>query len=386
MPLRQQIDRFPSILARQADAPLSDRSVPARVLGLCDGEVPRLIQRDKIQEWTHARMGYALSLLDKSLIQRGEPASAALARTVALAVRAEELGYRRFWLAEHHGFKTHASSAPEILIGYILSRTTRIHVGAGGVMLQHYSPYKVAESFNLLAGLAPGRVDLGIGKAPGGFASSTRALQVETRAEAKLSFEDKVAALDAFVGGQGDALAMPVPPVAPARFLLGASVDSAILAGERGWHFVFAGQFNGDTALIERSFAAYAKLSNLKPMLSVSAFIAPTQDAAEARVAGMRVFKLHLPGGHSVNLGAPEQAAEYARQAGVTDYRIEETRPSLIAGTAEFARREFDALHARFGIGEFIIDMPVAAEAERFTAIELLAAAAIARPVEEAIA
>lgn len=318
-------------------------------------------------------MTYALSLLDKSLIQRGEPASAALARTAAFAARAEQLGYHRFWLAEHHGFPTHASSAPEILIAYILARTSRIRVGAGGVMLQHYSPYKVAETFNLLAGLAPGRVDLGVGKAPGGFPLSTRALQVEAGPDRRLDFADKVTALDDFIRGDADALAMPMPTQPPERFLLGGSVESAVLAAERGWRFVFAGQFNGDAALIERSFEAYARLSDAPPMLTVSAFVATAQEAAERKLAGLRIIKLHLPGGQSVNLGTPEQAAEYARQAGVTDYRIEETAPSALAGTPGFVKAELDRLHRRFGIGEFIIDIPVASEVERFAAIELLA-------------
>ena len=325
-------------------------------------------------------MDYRLSLLDKSLIQRGEPPAAALARTAALAARAEELGFHRFWLAEHHGFRTHASSAPEILIAYILSRTSRIRVGAGGVMLQHYSPYKVAETFNLLAGLAPGRVDLGVGKAPGGFPLSTQALQAERAPSHRLEFAEKVAALDGFINGAADAIAMPLPPAPPERFLLGASVDSAVLAGEHGWRFVFAGQFNGDSSLIERSFAAYAAYTDAPPILAVAAFVAADQSAAEAKVASLKVFKLHLPDGQSVNLGAPEQAAEFARQAGVSDYRIEETIPSVLAGTADFVTRELDSLHKRFGIGEFVIDMPVAGEADRFAAIDLLAQAAIATP------
>ncbi len=325
-------------------------------------------------------MGYALSLLDKSLIARGEPAADALARTAAFAQRAEQLGFHRFWLAEHHGFKTHASSAPEILIAYILARTSRIRVGSGGVMLQHYSPYKVAETFNLLSGLAPGRVDLGIGKAPGGFPLSTRALQAESDPARKLDFADKIAALDGFLGNQADALAMPLAATPPERFLLGASVDSAVLAGQRGWRFAFAGQFNGDTDLIERSFAAYATYSDAPPLLSVSAYVAADQAEAEAKLAALRVFKLHLPGGGSVNLGAPEQAEEYARQAGFTDIRIEETHPSVVAGTAAFVKAELDALHARFGIGEFIIDIPLPGARERLQTIELLAREAIAAP------
>ncbi len=114
-------------------------------------------------------MSYALSLLDKSPIARGENAADALRRTIALAQLAELLGYRRFWVAEHHSAPELASSSPEVLIAFLLANTEHIRIGSGGVMLQHYSAYKVAENFNLLSSLAPGRLDIGIGKAPGGL-------------------------------------------------------------------------------------------------------------------------------------------------------------------------------------------------------------------------
>lgn len=121
---------------------------------------------------------YNLSLLDKSPITDGQTAAGALSATINLAKRAEALGYKRFWVAEHHGSTELASSAPEVLVSWILAKTSSIRVGSGGVMLQHYSPFKVAEAFNLLSSLAPGRVDLGIGKAPGGLPKATVALQV----------------------------------------------------------------------------------------------------------------------------------------------------------------------------------------------------------------
>jgi len=328
-------------------------------------------------------MGYHLSLLDKSPVQPGERAAAALARTIALAKAAERLGFHRFWLAEHHGMKVLASSAPEILIAYILSQTSSIRVGSGGVMLQHYAPYKVAETFNMLSALAPGRVDLGVGKSPGGFPYSTRALQAGRDAGHASDFPSLLGELDSYLSGaagSAGALASPLPPVAPERFLLGASVESAILAGELGWRFVFAGQFNGDPDLIERAFAAYADLTELRPLLAVAAFVAPTQALAEQKVANLRVFKVRLRGRPSVNLGSPEQAAEYARQAGAEDYEVTETQPKILAGTPGHVRRELDRLHERFGVGEFIIDTPVAGEADRFRSIELLAGEMLAPP------
>ena len=118
-----------------------------------------------------------LSILDQSPAEDTESATGAFRHTIELAQKAEEWGYHRFWVAEHHGSNRVMGSSPEVLVAHLLAKTTRIRVGSGGVMLQHYSPYKVAENFNVLASLAPGRVDLGIGGGPGGLPRSTKALQ-----------------------------------------------------------------------------------------------------------------------------------------------------------------------------------------------------------------
>ena len=141
-------------------------------------------------------MSYRISILDKSPLAAGETAAQALARTLTLAQQAEAWGYHRFWIAEHHNTEQLASPSPELAIAWILGQTRRIRVGSGGVMLQHYSPYKVAENFNMLASLAPGRVDLGVGKAPGGLPLSTRALQQGLNPQQKGSFADQLAQLD----------------------------------------------------------------------------------------------------------------------------------------------------------------------------------------------
>ena len=118
-----------------------------------------------------------LSILDQSPVNKAETGVTAFQQTIQLAQKAEEWGYHRFWVAEHHGSNRVMGSSPEVLISHLLAKTSTIRVGAGGVMLQHYSPYKVAENFNVLASLAPGRVDLGIGGGPGGLPHSTKALQ-----------------------------------------------------------------------------------------------------------------------------------------------------------------------------------------------------------------
>jgi len=322
---------------------------------------------------------YALSLLDKSPIYSGESAATALANTVKLAKRAEELGYRRFWVAEHHGGTELASSAPEVLIAWILSHTSRIRVGSGGVMLQHYSPYKVAEVFNLLSSLAPERIDLGVGKAPGGLPQSTAALQAY-RSE-KPDFEQQLAELQAFLAHAVDsqrsterAFSGPQPPVGPERFLLGASPDSAGLAAAQGWDFVFAGHLNGDPENLRRSLETYRENSGGRsPILALAAYASENAADAVALVSELKVFKVFLDNGQSVSLGRREHAEEFARQAGAKDFRIEERKPSVLHGTPESIHAELSRLSSLYGIEEFILEPPAVGTDRRLASIELLA-------------
>ncbi|RKP47083.1 LLM class flavin-dependent oxidoreductase [Pararobbsia silviterrae] len=325
-------------------------------------------------------MPYSLSILDKSPVAEGATAHDALQFTIHLAQRAEALGYRRFWVAEHHGAPILASSAPEVLVSHLLARTSRIRVGSGGVMLQHYSPYKVAEAFRLLASLAPGRVDLGVGKAPGGLPSSTRALQRYHDKALKQSFDEQLADLDAFLdGGVGDdhplagARTYPAPPESPQRVLLGGSPESAALAARHDWEYCYAGHFNGDETNIEQSIHAYRSVTGRTPLLALYAVAAESRETAQRHVAGLRIFKVKLSNGQSVNLPSPEAAAEYARQIGVSDYTLQELHPHVIAGTADDVQRDLDALHERFGIEEFVIDAPVSDYATRLASFEALA-------------
>ncbi|MCO4319138.1 MsnO8 family LLM class oxidoreductase [Phyllobacterium sp. 21LDTY02-6] len=322
---------------------------------------------------------YALSLLDKSPIPPGENAVTALSNTVNFAKRAEELGYRRFWVAEHHGGTELASSAPEVLISWILANTSRIRVGSGGVMLQHYSPYKVAEVFNLLSSLAPGRVDLGIGKTPGGLPKATAALQAYR--SVKPDFAEQLAQLMAFldsaIAGQSDeapAFAGPKPPITADRFLLGASPDSARLAAVNGWNFVFAGHLNGDPETLRVSVETFRNESGGKSaILALAAYASENAAHAAAQIAELKVFKVFLDNGQSVSLGRREQAEEFARQAGAKEYRIEERKPSVLHGTPESIHDELARLSNRHGIEEFILEPPAVSADERLASIELLA-------------
>lgn len=319
-------------------------------------------------------MSYVLSLLDKSPIARGETAADALERTAALARLAERAGFRRFWVAEHHNAPELASSAPEVVIAWLLAQTTRIRIGSGGVMLQHYAPYKVAETFNLLASLAPARVDLGIGKAPGGLPLSTRALQGAYDPGRRPGFEQLLAELSAYLDDAGPEPGLSATPhaqIAPERFLLGASVDSAKLAATHGWEFVFARHLNGDDALLADTVAAYRAASGRAPLVAVAILVGDTEAAARAQAERITLFRVHISGAQSVTVGSEAQALEYVRQAGASEFRIEPKAPSVVAGTAAHVLAELDRLHARFGIPEFIVESAASGD-DRLAAIDAL--------------
>lgn len=325
-------------------------------------------------------MAYRLSLLDKAPVLQGESPTAALQRTLQMAQRAEEWGYHRFWLAEHHNTAQLASPSPEVLIAWIIAQTRHIRVGSGGVMLQHYSPYKVAENFNLLASLAPGRIDLGVGKAPGGLPLSTHALQQGVDAAKKGSFAEQLQLLDSWLKpGQADPddedlAATPLPSRPANRFLLGASEESARLAASLGWQFVFAAHLNGDRQLLEDALSTYSRLSQgQRALVAVQVVVADSPAGADLLVANLRHYHVAVKDGPSVNVASLEQAERYVRQGGYRDYQIEPRTPSLLKGTAAQVHAQLDALHHNFDIDEFVIDTPITEPVARLQSLELLA-------------
>lgn len=325
-------------------------------------------------------MSYRISILDKSPLAPGETAAQALARTLTLAQQAERWGYHRFWIAEHHNAEQLASPSPELLIAWILGQTRQIRVGSGGVMLQHYSPYKVAENFNLLASIAPGRVDLGVGKAPGGLPLATRALQQGVHQHEKGSFAEQLAQLDNWLTltesqGEESLRATPIPPRRADGFLLGASVESARLAARLDWNFVFAAHLNGDKNLLREVLTNWRELSRREVIVAVQVIVA--QDAASAAELAkqVEVWGVELANGQRVTVGSEAQAAAFARQAGSPPTRIERRESSLLFGTAEEVKAQLDALQAQWGIDEFIIDTPIAEGRARLESLGLLAQA-----------
>src|SRR4051794_16600135 len=234
-----------------------------------------------------------LSVLDQSPIAEGSTGSQALHNTIDLAQLAESLGYTRYWVAEHHGGPMLAGPSPEALIGPIASATSSIRGGSGGVMLPHYSPFKVAETFSVLSGLFPGRIDLGLGRAAGTDPMTTHALQRDRSRALPDDFPQQLAELLAYFERTipvSNPLArlqklLPGRPEVPAVWLLGSSPQSAVWAGELGLPYSFADFINPGgaeiAALYRREFAEGLRLEAPETSVAVWAMAADTTEEAE---------------------------------------------------------------------------------------------------------
>jgi luciferase family oxidoreductase group 1 len=205
-------------------------------------------------------MKLRLSVLDQSVSLAGSSEDAAIRDTLSLAEHCERLGYSRFWLSEHHGLPTIVGSAPEILMAAIAARTSTIRIGSAGVMLPHYSALKVAEQFRVLEALAPGRIDLGVGRAPGGDMRTARALNPNAAVAAE-DFPVQVRDLQAWtsVGRHAGITAHPLGPHAPEIWILGSSDYGAQLAAHFGLPYAFA-YFFTDGVGAEQAFSLYRRL------------------------------------------------------------------------------------------------------------------------------
>jgi luciferase family oxidoreductase group 1 len=332
-------------------------------------------------------MTIAISILDQSPVYPGETSEETFAHTVALAQKAEALGFHRFWVSEHHDSEYVAGSSPEVLISYLLAKTNQIRIGSGGIMLQHYSPYKVAENFHVLASLAPGRVDLGVGRAPGGLPRSTQALQKGVSDPQSLT--DKIIELQGHVNGGlklaedhplAGLKASPTPAVAPELYLLGASDSSAELAASLGLPYVFSIFIGGDENAAIDSIKKYRSLFNYEhgtqphAILALSAIVADTDQEAIDLIPPNKLVKVYLADGRKVTLGTVEQAENYGKQSG-QPYTIEEKDAQVTAGSKETVRNKLIALHEAASVDEFIITTNIAPFEQRIRSFELLSEA-----------
>lgn len=302
-----------------------------------------------------------LSVLDQGIIAKGETAIETLAHTVALAKAVDELGYHRIWYSEHHSSTGLASVAPEILVAHIASVTKNIRVGTGGVMLMHYAPYKIAEVFNMLATLNPNRIDLGIGRAPGGDYGAMLALSQGKRPELENLYE-KIEETLQYMNQKHpnpNAFAGPIGSPLPESWLLGSSGNSAIQAAKLGMGYSYAHFIGGrlETTVFESYRQHFAPSYFMeKPQINVgyATIAAETKEEAEFEAASLDLLFLNIEKGISSPLVSPEEALSQAYSE-MDKMRIQENRKRILVGSTKDVAEILRYNEEKYGIHEAMI-------------------------------
>jgi luciferase family oxidoreductase group 1 len=324
-------------------------------------------------------MPVPLSVLDQSPIVHGASPRDAVHATIALARRAEELGYHRYWLAEHHALPSLADASPEILLARLTSETSTIRLGTGGIMLPHYSAFKVAEVFRMLDALAPGRIDLGVGRAPGG----TRMVSAVLRSQDATLFPEQIQdVLSYFSGDRSDPrmrgrVAQPSGESSPEMWILGSSDYGARLAAELGLPYSFAQFIGGDYPTVPHGYRQLFKPSPYleKPyvMVTIAAIIAPTDEEADILSLPSLLHRMRRLRG----LLAPHPSLEEARAYPWTEREKAETIASrnMIIGSPATARARIEELVKTYAADEVMVVTIAPDYDSRMRSYELLAGA-----------
>ena len=299
-----------------------------------------------------------LSVLDQAPISEGSTGAQALHNSLDLAQLTDRLGYHRYWVAEHHGTPALACASPEVLIGPMAAATETIRVGSGGVMLPHYSPLKVAESFSILAGLYPERIDLGIGRAPGTDMLTMHALQRDRRSAPPDDFPEQLAELLAYLEDRlppdhpfARLAALPGRPERPEPWLLGSSQQSALWAAELGLPYSFADFINPRGAPIAAEYRGrFIDSERLgAPLLSVGvlAICADSDEEAERLAASSRMTFSLLRQGRLIPVPPVEKALRYLetreRRPGGSGRRAVLGSPDTVRAGVEEVAQEYGA-------------------------------------------
>jgi luciferase family oxidoreductase group 1 len=329
-------------------------------------------------------MALPLSVLDLSPVASGSNSGQALRNTLDLARVADRLGYTRYWLAEHHNMPGVASSAPEIVIGHVAVGTTRIRVGSGGIMLPNHAPLKVAESFRVLEALHPGRIDLGIGRAPGTDHVTALALRGSRSALGGEDFPRQLGELlafstDSFPAGHPfrSVRAVPNDVDLPPIWLLGSSDYSARAAASIGLGFAFAHHINPDGAIpamreYRETFAPSVHLQKPHAILTVSAILADTTTRARELATSVELTMLRLRNGRTGLLPSPEEAAAYPYTA-AERFQVEAYRSHMLVGDPAEVFERLQELARQTAADEVMVTTIVHDHAARVHSYELLA-------------
>jgi luciferase family oxidoreductase group 1 len=327
-----------------------------------------------------SRHDVAYSVLDLAPIVAGGTAADAFANSLDLALRAEEWGYRRYWLAEHHGIPGVASAATAVVIAYVAGGTSRIRVGSGGVMLPNHAPLVIAEQFGTLESLYPGRIDLGVGRAPGGDHRTSRALRRNLAGGAD-TFPDDLRELMAYFRGAPEGAgvrAVPGAGLSVPVYLLGSSDFSARLAAELGLPFAFASHFapgylHVALDLYRAHFKPSAQLDRPYVMIGVNVFAADTDDQARRLFTSLQQLFLNLVRGAPREVPPPVETMEGRWSEPEQTYVENMSRVSAV-GSPETVRNALEGLLAETGADEFIATAQIFDHTARLRSFELAAA------------
>jgi luciferase family oxidoreductase group 1 len=326
----------------------------------------------------------ALSVLDLAVVADGSGVGQALEESIQLARAAESLGYRRFWVAEHHNMPGIASSATAVLIGHIADATTSLRVGSGGIMLPNHAPLLVAEQFGTLEALHPGRIDLGLGRAPGTDQVTALALRRSPEALAADDFPQQLGELVAFFTGGfpenhpfRSITAVPGYGNQPELWLLGSSGYSAQLAGLLGLPFSFAHHFSaGNTLpaldLYRSNFRPSATLSEPHAMVAVSVICAETDEEAQWLAGPSRLAFVRLRSGRPGRLSSPEEAATHEFSPSEQLMLESRTRGQIVGGP-ETVRAGLDELRRETEADELMITAMIHGYGDRVRSYQLVA-------------
>jgi luciferase family oxidoreductase group 1 len=325
-----------------------------------------------------------LSVLDQSPVISGLDARRAIDETLKLARRADELGFHRYWLAEHHAIAALADPCPEVLLARLGVETRRIRIGSGGILLPYYSPFRTAEAFRMLEALYPGRVDLGIGRAPGGDARTAQAVGGGHFPDAE-RFPEQVWELVGHLEGSLPAehpfkpvRLQPEVPTVPEVWLLGSSDYSGALAAQLGLPFAFAHFINprgGDA--VARSYRKNFQPSKREPqprvIVCTFAICADSDDDAERLAQAIDLRRLHMALNIDSAVPTPEEAARHPYTEEERRYVMGQRSRAIIGGPEKF-RRELTDMAARYEADELMVLTITGDYASRLRSYELLSA------------
>jgi luciferase family oxidoreductase group 1 len=328
--------------------------------------------------------GLRLSVLDQSPVPAGSTPGQALRNSIELARLVDALGYQRFWMSEHHAMDTLACTAPEVMLARIGAETKRIRIGSGGIMLPHYTSLKVAECFRMLHALYPGRVDLGIGRAPGGGPIEALALKRDRKSKMLDDFPEQVSELLAFLGKQFPPAhpfekirVSPDMPGGPDVWMLGSSMWSSAAAVEFGLPYSFAHFFSpvATRSAIEtyrRSFSPSQYRTEPEATVAVGVICAESQEEADFLASSVRLLQRRIRQGDRSPVASPEVATRELRLLG--DIPMEEGEwPRYFIGTPATVRDQLEQMAGELGISELIVNTITWEQRARLRSYELLA-------------